>query len=340
MDAAKYKTTTTSRGLTYNYYFVAAQQAKPTLLFCHGFPSTSKHWDKIAPFFEDRGYGVVVPDMLGYGGTSKPTDVNAYLPSLIVKDLVDILDAENIQKVIAVGHDWGTKPVSRLANHYPERVIAYAFLAVAFSSVKPPLDHDKLLAWGRAKYGYDVYGYWEYLASAGELDEDFRTHADAVVAILFPSDPVIWEKHMAPRGALKEAVVSDFKSPLPSYVTEEDKAYFIDTFTKNGFVAPTRCHSLSEFLSNEHLQLSDLAIPENRKNIPVSAPIFFGAAKQDRICLPQQGYDQFGSDDFKYHNVTIREFDGDHWIILSHADEINKELVHWIEEVVVPKANM
>jgi soluble epoxide hydrolase / lipid-phosphate phosphatase len=100
------KSITTTRGLTYSYYFAAAKESKPTLLFCHGFPSSAKDWYHIATFLEGKGYGVIVPDMLGYGGTSKPTDTNDYVYSKMSKDMVDILEAENIHKAIAVGHDW------------------------------------------------------------------------------------------------------------------------------------------------------------------------------------------------------------------------------------------
>ena len=93
MDPARYKTVQTSRGFTYNYYFVPAKPSKPTILFCHGFPSTSSHWRQEAVFFAEHGYGVVVPDMLGYGGTSKPTDTDDYLPSKVSKDIIEILDA-------------------------------------------------------------------------------------------------------------------------------------------------------------------------------------------------------------------------------------------------------
>ena len=106
MDASKFKTTKTSRGLTYNYYYAPSQGHKPTLLLCHGFPSNSRHWEKIASFFETEGYGVLAPDMLGYGGTSKPLDATEYVPSKVTRDLVDIMDTENVHQAIAVGHDW------------------------------------------------------------------------------------------------------------------------------------------------------------------------------------------------------------------------------------------
>ena len=102
----KYKNTTTSRGYKYHYYFVSAQGTKQTLLFVHGFPSTSQDWRRIVPHFEEQGYGIIVPDTLGYGGTDKPSDPAAYKGTLLAKDLVDIIDAEKLSKVIAVGHDW------------------------------------------------------------------------------------------------------------------------------------------------------------------------------------------------------------------------------------------
>ena len=76
------------------------------MLFCHGFPTPAYVWNKVVPFFEPLGYGIVAPDLLGYGGTDKPTDPTFYIGSGHAQDVVDILDKENISKVIALGHDW------------------------------------------------------------------------------------------------------------------------------------------------------------------------------------------------------------------------------------------
>lgn len=106
MDASLFKYATTSRGLKYHYYFSPAQPSKATLLFCHGFPSRALDWRRIAPFFKDRGYGVLAVNQLGFHDTAQPTDAGAYVPSLLAKDFIDILDAEKLDRVIAVGHDW------------------------------------------------------------------------------------------------------------------------------------------------------------------------------------------------------------------------------------------
>lgn len=41
---------------------------------------------------------------------------------------------------------------------------------------------------------------------------------------------------------------------------------------------------------------------------------------------------------FKNHNVTIKEFDGDHWVILDPilSRSLNHELLAWLEGEVEP----
>jgi soluble epoxide hydrolase/lipid-phosphate phosphatase len=106
MHLSLYKDHTTSRGIKYHYYYSPAKESKPTILFAHGFPSTSYDWHKQVAHFQPLGYGVLVPDMLGYGGTDKPLDTKAFAYSLITKDMVEIFDKESLHQVIAVGHDW------------------------------------------------------------------------------------------------------------------------------------------------------------------------------------------------------------------------------------------
>jgi pimeloyl-ACP methyl ester carboxylesterase len=81
MDPSAYKKLTLSRGLTYNYYYSKAGEGKPTLVLAHGFPSSSWDWKNQVTFFKAKGFGLIVPDMLGYGGTDKPTDTKKYVPS-------------------------------------------------------------------------------------------------------------------------------------------------------------------------------------------------------------------------------------------------------------------
>jgi soluble epoxide hydrolase / lipid-phosphate phosphatase len=110
MDPANYSKLINSRHLTYNYYITPSSPsinaAKPTILFIHGFPALSSDWEAQVVFFEKNGYAVIAPDMLGYGRTDKPLDAEPYQTKLLAKDVVDILDAEKVDRAVVIGHDW------------------------------------------------------------------------------------------------------------------------------------------------------------------------------------------------------------------------------------------
>ena len=107
MDKLEKRTLDVSRGLTYTYYTSDAKDNLQTLLLVHGFPSSTRDWnDVVRDYLLPNGYGVVVVDSLGYSGTSKPLESEAYSTQLIAQDLTEILDQESLDKVISLGHDW------------------------------------------------------------------------------------------------------------------------------------------------------------------------------------------------------------------------------------------
>lgn len=97
-------------GRTYSYVHIKSAKDKPYILFLHGFPSSSYDWRRQISFFSELGYGVIAPDLLGYGGTDKPSDVGAYKLKSISEDVTSILDIEKTGKVYGVGHDWFATP--------------------------------------------------------------------------------------------------------------------------------------------------------------------------------------------------------------------------------------
>ena len=104
--AQHYKTVTTSRGFRYRYYFSAPLPGRPSVLLIHTITSLAVGLFRQANYFRAKGYGIVVPDLLGYGGTDKPVDVTSYVQSGIARDLIDILDNEGVEDVIVFAHAW------------------------------------------------------------------------------------------------------------------------------------------------------------------------------------------------------------------------------------------
>lgn len=336
MDPSLYKDTVTSRGLTYHYYHAPAQPGRPTLLLCHGFPGTAHDWRRLAPLLQAQGCGVLALDMLGYGGTAKPTDPAAYVPSAMSRDLADVLDAAGVDAVIAVGHDWGTKAVSRFANHYPERVRGLVFLAVPYMPIMPPVPFEAVIAQQRAQIGRETFGYWLFF-SEPDAASVIDAHLDAFVSVLWPADPDIWLTRLAPVGAFKQSLLEDFSGPLPPYVSEEDAQHFKETFKRNGFEAPTCWYKV---MTTGLSARDDQQIPPERAYPPKHAPVFFGGALKDQVCLAQSGHAMFASEPFKEHSVTIRDYDADHWLILSHHEALARDLGEWIDGTVLKKASL
>lgn len=48
---------------------------------------------------------MVAPDLLGYGGTDKPANLDQYRFKLMSDEIVSLLACEGIKEVIGVGHD-------------------------------------------------------------------------------------------------------------------------------------------------------------------------------------------------------------------------------------------
>lgn len=106
MEPSLYKELLVQRGLTYRYYWSPPARGKPTLLLLHGFPSTAYDWHKQVAYFEPLGYGILAPDLLGAGGTAKPLDAQAFRMNAMARDVMDILAAEGLNKVVGISHDW------------------------------------------------------------------------------------------------------------------------------------------------------------------------------------------------------------------------------------------
>jgi len=106
MDPSLYKFHTVSRDLTYHYYYRPSVVGKTTLLFLHGFPASSYDWRRQIIHFQSQGYGILAPDLLGYGKSSKPEDRTLFRMNDMAGDIVSILDAEGLESVIGISHDW------------------------------------------------------------------------------------------------------------------------------------------------------------------------------------------------------------------------------------------
>ncbi|NEJ11105.1 alpha/beta fold hydrolase, partial [Rhizobium leguminosarum] len=90
------------------HYLESGPVGGPLIIFLHGFPSLSLIWRAQMDAFAADGWHCIAPDMRGYGGSSAPSNKDAYAMKEIVADMVELHDHLGGKPAIWVGHDWGS----------------------------------------------------------------------------------------------------------------------------------------------------------------------------------------------------------------------------------------
>jgi soluble epoxide hydrolase / lipid-phosphate phosphatase len=180
---------TPSSSSTYSYVHIPPASSKPTILFLHGFPSSSYDWRHQISHFSSLGYGVLVPDLLGYGDTDKPTSPADYNGKKMATEVIDILDHEKLDKVHAVGHDFGSRLLSRVVNYFPNRLQSCTFIAVPYAPPGQPFDLDALKELTDKALGFEKFGYMRFL-SREDSPEVLNAHVCDISIHFLPIVPL------------------------------------------------------------------------------------------------------------------------------------------------------
>jgi pimeloyl-ACP methyl ester carboxylesterase len=106
----------------------------PPVILLHGFPDSSRLWRHQVPALVEAGFRVIVPDMRGYGASTKPADVDAYNILHLVGDVGAVLAGAGATPARVVGHDWGAAVAWALASVAPDAVDRLAALSVGHPS--------------------------------------------------------------------------------------------------------------------------------------------------------------------------------------------------------------
>ena len=104
----------------------------PPLLMIHGNPQTHVMWHKIAPRLAEE-FTLVLPDIRGYGDSSKPpytADHAPYSKRNMAKDMVEVMRQLGFDKYFVAGHDRGARVSYRLAIDHPDKVLKLATLDI------------------------------------------------------------------------------------------------------------------------------------------------------------------------------------------------------------------
>ena len=98
-------------------------EGKHTLLLADGIACTGYVWDYIIPYFKDY-FRIIHFNYRGHGKTPAPKSYDNVTVLASVKDMNAILEHENIDNVILLGHSMGVQVIYEFYNQYRKKVEA------------------------------------------------------------------------------------------------------------------------------------------------------------------------------------------------------------------------
>ena len=114
-------------GLRMAYVDAGPRDADETMLLLHGEPMWGYLYRTMIPTLLAAGFRVVVPDLIGFGRSDKPTDPAAYTYSNHVAWTRDLIERLDLRSITFFGQDWGGLIGGRVAAEVPDRFARLVF---------------------------------------------------------------------------------------------------------------------------------------------------------------------------------------------------------------------
>ncbi|KAH9055591.1 alpha/beta-hydrolase [Lactarius vividus] len=321
-----HRTELLSTGRTYHFvdhipesYSGPAATTAPTILCVHGFPDIWYGWRyQIGPWVR-AGYRVVVPDMLGYGGTDKPRAAEEYSTRRLCADLAALLDVVGVQKAIVIGHDWGSYTAGRFALWHPDRLLTLALFSIPFPS---PL--KKYIPLEEIVQRVPNYAYQLYFASP-ESTKEIEANLERFLRAIYGIE--VHEKTIVLDGNMREAVVNpgptrlSFSSPI--LTTDELRYVSSQMRDMNGPLSYYRTTKV-RFEEEQAAQLPDRP--------PANLPVFHIWGAKDLAATPSS----LAKMRVLIPKLEEKELKKDgHWIMVEAKDEVTRDVLDWLARLDV-----
>lgn len=353
--------------LTYSYYLSPSFGDKtkdtslPVLLLLHGFPDNAHMWAGVVPSLLKLGYPLVLPDLLGFSGSSKPTNPSLYNYKQQADSLSQILDAEGITtaRVIPIGHDWGSATAQRFFLYHRTRCIGLVLLSLAYQVPSP--QHFSLWSANRStseRFGYPQWAYWEFF-TAPDAPDLMRQNLGRFWDVNngnYPS-PLpeekgrdIWmREQFCVTNAMREYVTGTgrykhktdegaFNVTPKAYPNwDAEKQRFIERMSRDGFEGPV-CYYLS--LANNTMIADEQALCEKgadgKDQRRIDVPMLYVGQTGDWVCRTDLMADskEMGLVD----DVEEKVLDAGHWWAYEKPEEMGEMIAEWLKRRFPVKA--
>ncbi|KAL8119614.1 epoxide hydrolase 2-like [Apium graveolens] len=195
-----------------------------TILFLHGFPEIWYTWRYQMTCVAEAGYRAIALDFRGYGLSDPKPEPEKTTYADILSDLLALLDALALDKVILIAKDFGAYPAYLFTLLHPTRVSGVITLGIIFAP-PGPRTFLKLLPEGFYIKRWQV---------PGRAEADFgRFDTKTVVRNIY----ILFSKSELPIAPENQEIMDlvEPSTPLPPWFTEDDLAVYGSLYEKSGF---------------------------------------------------------------------------------------------------------
>jgi pimeloyl-ACP methyl ester carboxylesterase len=115
-------------------HYVMGGKGEPVVLL-HGYPQSWYEWRHVMPALA-KNYTVVVPDLRGFGDSSKP--LTGYDGKTIAEDIYQLMTQLGFNKIFLAAHDVGSQPAFSYTAEHPNNVTKLVIMDFPFPGFLPP----------------------------------------------------------------------------------------------------------------------------------------------------------------------------------------------------------
>jgi esterase len=120
-------------------FFRKSGEGKPVVIL-HGLFGLSDNWQTLGKQLAQNGFTVYLVDLRNHGNSPHSNEFNY---DVLSKDVLELIEQENITNPTLLGHSLGGKTAMQFALHYPEKISSLIVVDIAPRYYEP--HHQKVL---------------------------------------------------------------------------------------------------------------------------------------------------------------------------------------------------
>jgi pimeloyl-ACP methyl ester carboxylesterase len=295
------------------------------VILCHGFPGLGYSFRHQLQAIADAGFHAVAPDMLGYGGSSRPADPARYEHGHITADLLALLDDLGADRAVFIGQDFGAPAAWNVALRAPQRVLGLGLLSVPYDPERLPGRPSELHAHVARDHFLHIHYFQEHGPADRELDSAPREFLQRLYFALSGGYRYldVWAHPTADNGYLD---VLPEAPPLPwSWLREDEFDRYVEAFTASGFTG-----GLNWYRAMDH----NWELGEDFAGARIEVPTTFIAGTNEPVL---QMFGEPAIDRMRAHIPDLRGLHliegAGHWVQQERPEEVNVHLIEFLRSL-------